>query len=264
MVATATAHLKSSRQMLHTWLQHPRSLGLLKNALWTISPILSQARKSGYIFVFNLPRPFANYAGRMGGMWFLRLLHKLSRYPGKLTRLEAADCMAGSLGPGAVQCDPRNFGDVSEAHYPTSVNRRTHDGGWSEKIRLYREGLAFSPWTKSLELIVRLSELEPSTSRRSSSGAGLFDFGPKGCLNAPVTVVYGRLDPAFDPRMALEGMVDYLARGSQVVVLEKGGHWLPAERAGANVLEECVRWALDGEVKPLKERLGGMVAVEKV
>jgi pimeloyl-ACP methyl ester carboxylesterase len=170
--------------------------------------------------------------------------------------------MAASLGPGKAQF---NLGTGEDLAYPESVKQRQRDGGWSEKIRVYREGLFRQKWEKSLEVVVRLSELEQSQSpsRRSSSGTGLFDNGPPGSLKAPVTVVYGRLDPAFEPRLVLEGIADYLPRASQVVILEKGGHWLPVEQVGADVLEQIVRWALAGEGGSLKSKLGDMVSIEK-
>ncbi|KAF2503318.1 putative alpha/beta fold family hydrolase [Lophium mytilinum] len=263
IVSTAKAHLGSSKQMLHTWLQRPLSVRLLKTAFRTVSPLLSQARKSGYVVVFQLPPPLSNFAGRMGSKWFLRLLHKLSRKPGPagLSPAEAAECMAATIGPGAAQ-----LGTITEdgLAYPEAVKQRQHDDGWSEKIRIYREGLFKGKWEKSLEMIVRLSELDgQSFSRRSSSGAGLFEDGPPGSLQAPVTVVYGKKDPAFEQRLALEGISDYLTKRSQIVVLEKGGHWLPVEKAGADVLEQIVLWALEGEDGALKSRLGDMVTIEK-
>jgi len=195
-------------------------------------------------------------------MWFLRLLHKLTRKPAELTPVEAAECMAASLGPGSAQ-----FNSVTKDRltYPESVKQRLQDGGWSEKIRVYREGLWRDRWEKSLEMIVRLSELDQTQglSRRSSSGAGLFEDGPPGFLRAPVTVVYGKKDPAFEPRLALEGMSDYLTKNSQVVVLEEGGHWLPVERIGADMLKRIVKWALEGEGGALRARLGKVVTLEK-
>ncbi|KAF2817334.1 putative alpha/beta fold family hydrolase [Mytilinidion resinicola] len=263
IASTAKAHLGSSKQMLHTWLQRPLSVRLLKTAFRTVTPLLSQARKSGYIVVFHLPQPLSNFAGRMGGRWFLRLLHKLSRRPGPagLSSTEAAECMAATLGPAAAQ-----LGTVTEdgLAYPESVKQRLHDGGWSEKIRIYREGLFRGKWEKSLEMIVRLSELDDqSLSRRSSSGTGLFEDGPPGSLQAPVTLVYGKKDPAFERRLALEGISDYLTKQSQVVVIEEGGHWLPVEKIGADALEQIVIWALEGEGGALKSRLGEMVTIEK-
>jgi hypothetical protein len=47
--------------------------------------------------------------------------------------------------------------------------------------------------------------------------------------------------------MVLGGVEDYLPQKSQVVVLNKGGHWLPAEEVSSVVIEHVVLWALRGE-----------------
>ncbi|OCL12390.1 abhydrolase domain-containing protein 9 [Glonium stellatum] len=257
--ATIKAHFASSSKMLHTWTQRPFSVRLLKSALKTISPVLKQASKSGYVFAFNLPSPLANFCGRMGNMWLLRLMHRIatgatepSGKPLLLGFTEAAEAMTASLGPG-----PAQFGasDAKEG-YPDSVKRRAPTGGWLEKIRIYREGLVLGQWEKSIETIVRLSEIDRgSPHRRSSSGAGLFENGPAGSLKARATVVYGKKDPAFESKLTLEDISDYLTKGSQVVVLNEAGHWVPIEKDSAEVLEEVVGWALEGEEGSLKTRL---------
>ncbi|OCK95060.1 alpha/beta-hydrolase [Cenococcum geophilum 1.58] len=265
--ATIKAHFASSSKMLHTWTQRPFSVRLLKSALKNITPVLKQASKSGYVFAFNLPSPLSNFCGAMGNMWLLRIMHRVatgnaepSGKPLLLGPTEAAEAMTASIGPG-----PAQFGasDTKE-DYPESVKRRAPTGGWPEKIRIYREGLLLGQWEKSLETIVRLSELDRGSprSRRSSSGAGLFEDGPPGALKARATVVYGKKDPAFEPKLTLEDISDYLTKGSQVVVLGEAGHWLPIEKDSAEVLEEVVGWALEGEEAPLKARLEGFGTVK--
>jgi hypothetical protein len=56
----------------------------------------------------------------------------------------------------------------------------------------------------------------------------------------------GQHDPAFDQRLALNGVKDFLVPGSQVVLV-KGGHWLPLEETGRRIIEKTVLWALDGK-----------------
>ena len=230
---SSNAHtlIASSKQMVHTYLRNPlTNLRLLKKAFATLAPVRTQIRRSFYIFILNLPYPLASYFVRMGDSWWLRLIASIEGRPptGKQESLdakEAAERLARCSGPGDEQLNSSEAGDM---HYPSSVQRRTADHGMSQKIRLYREGLASHPWEKSIETVVALSEL-PNNHARSGSGAGLFEDGPPGALRAPTTFVYAKKDFAFDTRLALDGIADYLPRHSHAVVLDKSGHWLPSE-----------------------------------
>jgi pimeloyl-ACP methyl ester carboxylesterase len=260
LVATnARNRFASAKQMLRTYMRNPTAFGLLSKAYAVISPILSQLRKSNYIFVFLLPQPLSVFAGRMANSWFLRVLHRLAqRKRSFLIDTPAAEAMAASVGPGASECHPTPKTDMHQS-YPESVARRIPSGGWYNKIRLYREGLFLKPWQKSLETLFalrNLEELEESSPRSKSasphsahrpSTAGLFDSGPPGALRSPATIVYGMKDLAFEPKLGLEGIQDYLVKGSQVVLVEKGGHWLPVEQEGGQVLEEVITWCLEEE-----------------
>ncbi|KAF2194947.1 alpha/beta-hydrolase [Zopfia rhizophila CBS 207.26] len=260
--SNVTQKVASSKQMLHTWLHWPFSSRLLKKALTTISPVLSQGGRSFYIFVMNLPKPLANWFGGMGNFWFLRIIHKVQagklNAEGKITGdvhgKEKAEYMAVTTGPGLEQFATGVEKEGKKESYSEDVKKRIKDYGWSEKIRVYREGLALSPWEKSLETVVGLSEIE-SRPLRFGSGAGLFEDGPPGSLKAPATVIYGKMDTAFEPKLCLGGIGDYLVNRSQVVILEKGGHWLPFEEQGIKVLEAVTAWAVEGEKEPLRARL---------
>lgn len=159
--------------------------------------------------------------------------------------------MACSAGPGLPQLEEPDG-------YAASLKQRLPNNGMLEKFRIYREGLFRGPWEKSIETVVALSEI-PTDAKRGSggSGAGLFDDGPKGALKAPATFVYGADDPAFERRLALDGITDYLAKDSQVVVLQDSGHWLPLEKLGSETIEEVVVWAMSDKQGELKERLQG-------
>ncbi|KAF2476913.1 alpha/beta-hydrolase [Lindgomyces ingoldianus] len=263
--------IASARQMLHTWFRWPFNPRLLKTAFATLQPVLLQTACSFYVFILNLPGPIANAFARMGNFWFLRLLHWVqagvltadSKFHRALSTQEAADWMAMSTGPGPGQFPTSKLSltnsDKPQQTYPQSVYTRIPDLGMSQKIRFYRENLILAPWEKSLETVVALSELDGMHPRRSSTGAGLFEDGPQGSLKAPATIVYGKQDPAFSPRLALDGIADYLVRGSKVVLIEKGGHWLPFEELGARVLERIVEWefeSLEGDM------LGGLEEVK--
>lgn len=249
-MANAERIVSSSAKMLTTFAHHPlSSRSLLGKALFTLSPLLSQLRKSGYAFVFNLPLPLVSLAGSMGNFWFLRTCHQLAAdkdHP--FDSKHAAEAMASSHGPGVYECISMT---EAEESYPTSVRNRSASGGFTEKIRYYREGLFSDSWVKSLETLTALYEID--WGRRPSTGAALFEGEPKGSLKAKTTVVWGLLDAAVDQRMALQGIGDYLPRGSQVVVLPRTAHWTPNPGMGREALEKVVEWAAGGEKGDLRQ-----------
>lgn len=51
----------------------------------------------------------------------------------------------------------------------------------------------------------------------------------KGVLNAPATILWGEKDQACSKAICLDGIGDYLAKESEVVLLPKSGHWTPIE-----------------------------------
>ena len=141
----------------------------------------------------------------------------------RLSTQEAAEAMAMSAGPSLAQMN--EFEDIK---YGESVQGRMSDYGMAEKIRIYREGLFLGEWQKSLEVTAALFELaiDGSSSVHSTSSRGPFlDNGPKGAFRAPITLIVGERDPAFERRLALEGIKDFLVKGSQVVLVKGGGHW---------------------------------------
>jgi pimeloyl-ACP methyl ester carboxylesterase len=99
--------------------------------------------------------------------------------------------------------------------------------------------------------VVALSEIPVPESR---SGSGLFDNGPAGALRVPTTVVYAAEDMAFEQRLVLDGIADYLPKRSQVLYVEGVAHWLPHSEVGREVLEGVVEWAMGDEGSPLKQK----------
>ncbi|KAI9762908.1 MAG: hypothetical protein M1835_007959 [Candelina submexicana] len=243
---TGARIMHSSSKMLAVYMRHPiSSRSLLRKARNSMKPLLSQLYKSGYVFVFNLPLPLATFCGSMGNFWFLRLLHRFaagSKRP--LESSAAAEALANSLGPGVNDCNTY-LDDKNLESYPDSVRKRAHGGAWSQMIRLYRDGVASEPWEKPLELLRDLHNLDGG--RRSSSGEEFIEGGPKGKLKAKVTIVWGKQDLAVDLGLALEGIGDYLVKGSQVILLPRVGHWVPNEKEGRAVLAQVISWAAQGE-----------------
>ena len=243
--------------MLHTWIRSPFNLRLLKTALTALGPVRSQFRRSFYIFCFHLPWPFSNFFATFGNYWFLRVMHSLGKGKprkdenliGRLDPKEAGEAMAMSTGPGMLQLDA-STADNSSMRYGESVRRRFHDRGMSEKVRIYRDGLFIGKWEKSLEITAALFEIASATSstpHSSSSSAPLLGALPNGYLKAPTTLMLGEGDPAFDRRLALNNVKDFLAGGGQVVLVKEAGHWLPLEPGGRRILEKTVLWALSRE-----------------
>jgi hypothetical protein len=240
--------------MLHTWVRQPLNLGLLKNAFNVLGPLLSQFRRSFYVFCFHLPRPFSAFFSTFGNYWFLRIMHNLGKgrpekgqsIIGRLNPKEAGESMAISTGPGMQQLQDASSKDGS-LRYGESVRKRVHDRGMSEKIRIYREQFIFGKWEKSLETTAALFDISTAATPRSSSSSGpVLGAVTDGHLHAPTTLMLGQHDPAFDQRLALNGVKDFLVPGSQVVLV-KGGHWLPLEETGRRIIEKTVLWALDGK-----------------
>jgi hypothetical protein len=240
--------------MLHRWLRHPFNFRLLKSALATASPVLTQIKRSFYIFTLNLPFGLADLFATFGNYWFIRLLHRVQagvlgprKGPKKaFGAKESAELLAITAGPGKGQFET----GVEKAGYGESVLARSKNYGMSEKIKYYQDGLLSKPWEKSLEIIVALSEIS-STPAVSTLGAGLFEDGPPGSLKVPAIIVYGKYDVAFDRRIALDGISDYLTKDSQVLMLQKGGHWLPTEPTGIRVITRIVESALQHQTLAL-------------
>lgn len=230
---------------------------LLRRVFSNAFPLLRQLSRSGYVFIFNLPRPMANSLGAVGDHWFLRYLNAVSTHPDPPKPLEGshgAELLAGSIGPSMKECVTSG---KEELTYPDSVRQRAQNGAWFEMIRVYRDGLAYLPWDKSLEILWDLSQIQQVKGRRRSSSGALFDTGPAGSLKAPTTVIWGKRDIAIEYSIALEGIRDFFGcKSSQLIVIQKCGHWSPIEKQGAPVFEEVIAWAVEGENGSLKDRLG--------
>ena len=237
-----------AKQMLHTWLRQPRNMHLLRNAFSALSPILTQFRRSFYIFSFNLPWPFSMVFSTFGNYWFLRILHNLGKGKpkdgeqiiGRLNPKEAGEAMAITTGPGEAQLN--DTGDTLK--YGESVRKRFSDRGMSEKIRIYREGLFQDKWEKSLELTASLFELHDASASRKSSATIT-----EGAMQNPITLMIGEHDTAFDLRLAFNDIKEFLVPGSQVLLIKGVGHWVPIEPGGRQILEKTIMWALDGDTK---------------
>ncbi|KAK7531705.1 Alpha/Beta hydrolase protein [Phyllosticta citribraziliensis] len=349
--------LASSQRMLHTWTKEPLRLTLLRNAFRTVEPVLSQIRKSSYVFAFRLPVPLIRIVSYLTGTTYLGVVHAIAAQGLSASVAQkptyAVDALASSLGPSPSQCvaPPAASSSTSDANpsppdtttpslaYPPSVAARARSttAAWLHATAYYRDGLAVARWTKSLQTILSLSALDPSSSvspqtshspqtsfnpraslptidttsttngggsvssagstprrRRSSAaaalgalthggkngngngghhphpqhdhpqrrrsslsvGSSIFDTGSGsgiggaagGLLRAPATIVVGGADVAFDWRLCLEGMAEFIGhKGGAVVVVDGGAHWVVREDVGVRVLARVVGGVVGAE-----------------
>ena len=258
-ISNVQGRLASTKQMLKTWLGSPFNLRLLSRALSNLAPLLRQAVKSGYVFVFNLPYPMATVIGNVGDFWWYRYLNAVTEHPDPMKPLSGArgmDMLASSIGPSIRECTTAVNG--SELAYSDSVRQRASAGGNREKLTYYRHGLAFARWEKSIETLWELNQIQEQTDkRRSSSAATIFDNGPKGSLKAATTVIWGKSDIAIENAIALEGYNDFFTvKNSHLITISRCGHWSPVEKQAIPIFEEVLEWSITGEEGSLKDRLG--------
>lgn len=208
----------------------------------------------GHAWAFQLPLFLVDYLGTGGNYAFLRGAHKYAagKEPGNYN---FADSLACSLGPSPSEC----LTETQEAEqYPRSVSERARSGGFVDKTKYYREGAMFGPWEKSIELIMDLSGADEKMLRRSSSGAGFLEDQYAGALKAPATIIWGEDDIALSPRIMLQGLGDYLAKDSRIVVLPKTGHWPQIEAESRPAFGEVLQWVVTGQEGDVVEKVKGV------
>ena len=193
------------------------------------------------------------YLGTGGNYCFLRGVHK-STYGRDRSDFNAAECMAATLGPSANECSTQTV-DKGQLSYSPSVARRAQIRGefFIHLTAYYRDGVGTKRWEKSLETIATLHNIEVEMSgdfrrrRTSSASSGLFEPIYAGSLRAPTTIIWGQKDLACTERICLDGIGDYLyAKGSQVILLPRSGHWVPCEKASRAALDRVIEWYVDG------------------
>lgn len=220
-------------------------------ALAAYGLVLSQLLKSYYIFTFNLPWPFANFGATLISKFQDRMHELAYRSKVPLPVAVGARAAAVSAGPGVEECT--TVTGEGERYGLSVLERARQGGGWEEKVRLYREGLATGAWDRP----------------RFDSDLGVPNDDGGDRLQTPVVVLFGLQDLALDPRICLDGIEEFFAAGektasiprSYVVRVPEGGHWLMLEEKGREavegVLDWCVREGRGGEVVVrLEEQLG--------
>lgn len=207
----------------------------------------------GYIFSFHLPVRMVKYLGTGGSLAFIRGAHHAQRRSKTQKDPYIPEALACTLGPSEQECKVTSNGingSAKEMYGPSVLERAKSPAAlfW-EQTCYYRDGVGFKPWTKSLETIADLYALDAAASepsspagRRSSSSAssGLFTPQLKGVLNAPATILWGQKDLAIGKQICLDGLGDYLAKDSEVVMLPRSGHWTALEPESRAALARVV------------------------
>lgn len=219
-------------------------------------PLIFQTLVFGYIFAFHLPSFMVQYLGVGGNMAFLRGALR-SSYGKHKDECNIQEALAATLGPGVIEVETQTR---SGETYGPSIHARaeSHKEMFWRQTAYYRDGLATHHWDKSIETIADLYNLDSSTSagnsplhRRSSSSASsaLFTDAYNGSLKAPCTILWGDKDVAVGRAICLDGIGDYLARGSEVILLTRTGHWTPVEKEGRAALSKAMSLcAQDGKL----------------
>ncbi|KAI1838272.1 hypothetical protein DTO006G1_4649 [Penicillium roqueforti] len=235
--------LFSTNKMLgNAWRSPMHARVPLMQALRSFTPLARQLVLSGYIFAMQLPTPIVYYLLSGGNQSLLKICHLTSYNKDEYTSLDVANSMASTMGPSTAESDTKtSSGDA----YPANLSQRAF-AHVMHMAAYYRDRAATASWTKSIETVASLHSIS-SGKRLSSSGAGLFDEGPPGALKASATIFWGKDDIALDQRICLDGMGDYLAQGSHIVLLPRTGHWTPVERESGAALVKTIEWAAQGE-----------------
>jgi pimeloyl-ACP methyl ester carboxylesterase len=229
----------------------------------------------GYIWTFHLPVSMVKFLGTGGNLAFIRGVHTAQQDP-KDVKLYVAESLACTLGPSELEFVTQDEGTLSfhrmpKISYTASVLERGKDPAASfwEQTSYYRHGVAHKPWKKSLETIAELYSLGAAASesssparRRSSSSASsaLLNSTLKGVLNAPATVLWGMEDVAMTREVCLDGLGDYLAKDSEVVLLPRSGHWTPLEPDSRAALAKVIGMYAGG----IEGEFAGSASVTKV
>jgi pimeloyl-ACP methyl ester carboxylesterase len=236
--------VSSSVKMLKIFLHSPiRSRSMLGKALHTLKPIMRQVKSSGYVFALQLPRPIVRLQGSGGNGALLRMIHELAHgTAGTPSAKDIAESVASSLGPASA------YGDATSDRYSKSVAKQGDSEKYVSMTNYYRHGTSAGRWNKSVETIAALYSIgRGSEIGRKSSHSGVFDEGPEGSLKSNATIVWGMDDNAIDPQLGLDGIADYLNKGSQVVILPRAQHHTIVEKEGRIAVQKIVEWAVAGE-----------------
>jgi pimeloyl-ACP methyl ester carboxylesterase len=253
--------LSSASKIFKQFRQSPwTNFGCLSKSFKTLKPLLWQMLLFGYQFAFHLPPYFAILLGMGGNQAFLRGANQAA-YGAHKSDYKIMESLAVSMGPSEAECNSGSQSGMNGAppkSYGASVLDRAKSPklAWFQMTRYYTDGAGSKPWCKSLETIADLYALEseasasPSPARRRSStstSSSIFPDVYKGALRAPTTILWGEKDQACTKRVCLEGIGDYLAKDSEVILLPRSGHWTPVEPESRAALARIIGFYASGK-----------------
>ncbi|KAF8466932.1 Alpha/Beta hydrolase protein [Kalaharituber pfeilii] len=212
-----------------------------------ISPILSQARHSHYIFPMRFPwMVVARRLPVMAGYWFLRQVSRMARCSDECSYL------ANALGPSIEEC----LGGGEDYRYPTSVRQRK-GCELDSMISYYRDGLGFYTWEENHKpLPLREGQKSPrgSGQYKSYKEEAKVRGTSEGRFKCPAIVIWGSKDPFYTPELVQTGwgkMFCYDAEqsASATIVLKRSGHWVHVGGRGREVVNGLLEWCVkEGEI----------------
>jgi hypothetical protein len=224
-------------------------------------PLAYQLLRFGYVAAFQLPGAMIKYLGVGGNYAFIRLAHRAESGRDKAS-YNPQHSLAMTMGPGAAECRTTTDDKKPERYGESVLGRAKESGAWFlSSTAYYRDGAALDKWEKSIDTLAALYNIEidqekPTKSksvrkrRNSSASSALFSEMCASSLKAPTTIIWGKKDHACTEAICLDGIGDYLARDSQVLMLPNTGHWTPIEKASRETLKAVLeRLVQTGDVQ---------------
>lgn len=224
----------------------------LPKAVYAIRPLAFQLLLFGYIAAFQLPKAMVMYFGVGGNYSFIRGAQR-AEYGKDKTEYDPPHSMAMSMGPGEAECRTTTDDEKADRYSASVLARAMESGAWFySSTAYYRDGVALDKWEKSIYTLGAFHNIEIDNEnsstvgarfrkrRTSSSSSTLFSESCANSLKAPATILWGRKDQACSEPICLDGIGDYLTRGSQVLMLPNTGHWTPIEKGSREVLKRIL------------------------
>ncbi len=244
--------LSASKKMMMTFLHAPlANYHCFPKALDELKPLAYQVLLFGYIAAFQLPKVMVRYLGWGGNYSFIRGALR-AEYGKDKTGFNPQHSLAMTMGPGQAECQTTTDEEKPERYGESVLGRAEEPGAWFlSSTAYYRDGVAIGKWEKSIHTVAALynigidneASMKNKNSRKrrqSSASSALFSDMCAGGLKAPATLIWGKRDQACTEQICLNGIGDYLARDSQVLMLPNTGHWTPVEKASREVLKRTL------------------------
>jgi hypothetical protein len=154
-----------------------------------------------------------------------------------------------SYGPGPAECDFRFSSNSSYGPTVALRSKKSPQGDWDERVRIYSEGLALGEWRPNYPTYQPPLWLSTPESAR------------KGSFSYPVHAVFGMQDIALNPGIVLGSLEEFMLDAEHgirkpQVETEQGVECQSVGRSSITKLPLCGHWSmLDGQGKEVLDRL---------